>query len=192
MLVISVCIGSRRRDRTGKNASIYQARCDCGGTAEVIISDLWAPHRKTGRKSCGCLRGIRQKKQIEWNKLLDAYITEARKRSYSAAAVAQGVAEHTHFDGKVTRNIIIGRWYRLGLTLPEKVSRLRQPPPHGSCLFPIGDPVEENFGYCGAYSEHGDYCNQHRQVVYKQKRKTSCGGQSQFPQSLPQPLLPKR
>jgi GcrA cell cycle regulator len=35
------------------------------------------------------------------------------------------------------------------------------------CKWPIGDPRDESFSFCGQLAEDGPYCLRHRQVAYR-------------------------
>jgi GcrA cell cycle regulator len=98
--------------------------------------------------------------------------------------------------GGVTRNAVIGKAHRLKLSnrvspiqqnkkppakiVPEKkvekiVVRQRTEPAvslidlkGGECRWPIGDPREENFGFCGHNAIAGlPYCSEHAKVAYQ-------------------------
>ncbi len=97
--------------------------------------------------------------------------------------------------GGVTRNAVIGKAHRLKLS--NRVSPIQQnkkpapKPPEkkpkkivvqnnnvkgipltdlkgGECRWPIGDPREESFGFCGDHSLAGlPYCTEHAKVAYQ-------------------------
>lgn len=127
----------------------------------------------------------------------------------SASVVAQMLSQK--FGGYVTRNSVIGKVNRLGLSHPEckiAVAALQkkakpvvkkslttqlpkipvflpvEPEPvnepddsrriglldlrETTCRFPIGDPRQEGFGYCGEPSPFGGspYCEFHHRIAY--------------------------
>jgi GcrA cell cycle regulator len=86
----------------------------------------------------------------------------------------------------ITKNAVIGKVHRLGLPkrrmAPEKpqdaqvirLSELRT----GMCSWPVGNPGEESFHFCGAQTVTGKpYCGHHCDVAYvragKDRSKTS-------------------
>lgn len=38
------------------------------------------------------------------------------------------------------------------------------------CMWPIGDPQDKDFGFCGAKKEGGSYCEGHSKIAYTQTR----------------------
>lgn len=77
----------------------------------------------------------------------------------------------------LTKNKIIGRAYRLGLTWARLPSGVKpaQPrvkiefPSGGHCVFPIGHPGDAGFHFCGERTEGllRPYCQQHHRVCYR-------------------------
>jgi GcrA cell cycle regulator len=89
----------------------------------------------------------------------------------------------------VTRNAVIGKANRLGLSKPSKSSETRrqrrtevkqavlQMPEGGAtiltltsstCRWPIGDPGDDDFRFCGAKpKEDGPYCEFHARLAYQ-------------------------
>jgi hypothetical protein len=39
-----------------------------------------------------------------------------------------------------------------------------------TCRFPIGDPLEADFAFCGAQRERGPYCEFHARLAYQAPR----------------------
>jgi GcrA cell cycle regulator len=39
------------------------------------------------------------------------------------------------------------------------------------CLWPIGDPRDDDFGFCGAKISHGSYCAEHASIAYQPPKK---------------------
>ena len=83
----------------------------------------------------------------------------------------------------ITRNAIIGKLHRLGLS----VARIRKPVPtliapeprparvgvtlleltSKTCRWPLGDPQQEGFAFCGEVILEGcPYCNGHAKIAY--------------------------
>lgn len=105
---------------------------------------------------------------------------------YSARQIAERLGEG------ITRNAVIGKANRLGLSKPskssvtrqqrqreraEKVLRLQPPTDEGAtifsltastCRWPIGDPGDLDFHFCGAKSNGGQpYCEYHAARAYQ-------------------------
>ena len=71
----------------------------------------------------------------------------------------------------ISKNAVVGKVHRMGLPSrqspiqrkPSKVVLVKGP----TCLWPIGDPVEENFHFCGkAAIESRPYCAEHCAKAY--------------------------
>ena len=71
--------------------------------------------------------------------------------------------------GNVTRNAVIGKVHRLGLSGRAKdakpaASDLRE----SMCRWPMGDPTKPEFRFCGARSITGlPYCTHHARIAYQ-------------------------
>ena len=94
----------------------------------------------------------------------------------SASEIAQMI-------GDVSRNAVIGKAHRLGLSgRPSPIKRRPEPEPvetrPGSatilsltermCRWPIGDPREPGFRFCGKSAMHGQpYCAEHAALAYQ-------------------------
>jgi GcrA cell cycle regulator len=81
-----------------------------------------------------------------------------------------GQALHT------TKNAIIGKAHRLGLTGPRMKGPKPKPPESkpvewpapGRCVFPIGHPRQPGFCFCCEPVEEGHhYCQDHHQLTYR-------------------------
>jgi GcrA cell cycle regulator len=88
--------------------------------------------------------------------------------------------------GGMTRNAVIGKAHRLGLSVPSTTHRRavdrRKPEPEGTlgeatilsltermCRWPLGDPRESSFRFCGRQVTPGQsYCADHISVAYQQ------------------------
>lgn len=77
--------------------------------------------------------------------------------------------------GGVTRNAVIGKAHRLGLSGRAAAVRREAPPAAPgrigrTCQWPVGDPKEPNFHFCGQPVEAGrPYCASHCAVAYHRK-----------------------
>src|SRR5450432_3230555 len=88
--------------------------------------------------------------------------------------------------GGVTRNAVIGKVHRLGLSGRAKspssaVPRVRKARPasmrprisitelsEATCRWPIGDPGAEDFAYCGSQTKAAlPYCPYHSRIAYQ-------------------------
>ena len=124
---------------------------------------------------------------MEWTEERVALLTEF----WTSGLWARQIAERL---GSVTRNAVIGKANRLGLSQPTKSSVTRRkkreeqeqkqatvvvdPPPgegvsiltltNMSCRWPIGHPGEEDFRFCGARTIAGQpYCAGHAKLAYQ-------------------------
>ena len=115
---------------------------------------------------------------------------EELTRMWNDGLTARQIAEELG-DG-ITRNSVIGKANRLGLSKPTKSSVTRQQrkvetrtklvplkPPSGegvniftltssTCRWPLGDPTEAQFRFCGSNCESGHpYCEYHAALAYQ-------------------------
>ena len=124
---------------------------------------------------------------MEWTDERVQRLSELWTAGYSARRIAEIL-------GDVTRNAVIGKANRLGLSKPTKSSITRRRKleedsekvreeevvvgPEGgvsiltlttsSCRWPIGHPGEENFFFCGARTKPGQpYCEGHSRLAYQ-------------------------
>jgi len=123
---------------------------------------------------------------MEWTEERVQRLTELWTAGYSARQIAEML-------GDVTRNAVIGKANRLGLSKPTKSSITRRRKreegdqhereevvvgPEGgvsiltlttsTCRWPIGHPGEENFFFCGARTKPGQpYCERHSRLAYQ-------------------------
>ena len=123
---------------------------------------------------------------MDWT---DASIEQLRElwvAGFSAREIADRLGEGA------TRNAVIGKANRMGLSKPTKSSITRrekreahqqevqaavQMPPGGatiltltgsSCRWPVGHPGEAHFHFCGAKTAPGQpYCGQHARLAYQ-------------------------
>ncbi len=89
----------------------------------------------------------------------------------------------------VTKNMIVGRANRLGLTgtrwvragstnRSSVVPRKPDPNPKGSCQWPHGDPRKQDFHFCGARAAAGrPYCAEHVRMAYYRPGDVSATGE---------------
>jgi GcrA cell cycle regulator len=90
---------------------------------------------------------------------------------------AQGLSARQIADqlGGVTRNAVIGKAHRLGLSQPSPAKIKAKPTAiptvaDRGCRWPIGHPGETAFRFCGAPAETGKpYCTEHCAVAYRTK-----------------------
>ncbi len=127
---------------------------------------------------------------MEWTEERVAELKELWAQGYSARQIAEKL-------GGITRNAVIGKANRMGLSKPTKSSLTRQrkrqegterrrpveedvmvlTPDSGvsiltlttaTCRWPIGHPGEENFFFCGARAKSGQpYCDAHSRLAYQ-------------------------
>ncbi len=122
---------------------------------------------------------------MEWTEERVERLSELWAAGWSARQIADRL-------GGITRNAVIGKANRLGLSKPTKSSMTRQRKreeevpvveevfeapeggvsiltlTHATCRWPIGHPGEENFYFCGARSKTGQpYCEHHARLAYQ-------------------------
>ncbi len=120
---------------------------------------------------------------VEWTDEKVELLTELWREGQSARLIAEQLG-----DG-VTRNAVIGKANRLGLSKPSKSSVTRkqrkqekikaklQAPEGGAtilsltastCRWPIGDPGDDDFRFCGGPANiEQPYCEYHSQLAYQ-------------------------
>jgi GcrA cell cycle regulator len=123
---------------------------------------------------------------VNWTEERVDALTRMWREGYTARQIAEGLG-----DG-ITRNAVIGKANRLGLSKPtkssvtrqqrkvereHKVRPLRAPEGEGAtilnltsstCRWPIGDPGDSDFHFCGAKCEAGQpYCEYHAAMAYQ-------------------------
>jgi len=76
--------------------------------------------------------------------------------------------------GGISRNAVIGKAHRLGLE--ARPSPIKSRPAAAetwggrTCVWPLGDPAEASFRFCGAKAEAGrPYCTEHCAVAYRKR-----------------------
>ena len=123
---------------------------------------------------------------VDWSVDRVNLLTELWQSGHTARQIAEQLG-----DG-ITRNAVIGKANRLGLSKPskssvtrqqrqkeraEKVLSLKPPIDEGAtifsltastCRWPIGDPGDLDFHFCGAKSKVGQpYCEYHAAKAYQ-------------------------
>ena len=105
--------------------------------------------------------------------------TEARvdqlKQLWSDGLTACQIAEKL---GGVSRNAVIGKAHRLGLSSrPSPIKRKTiqlNAVSERMCQWPIGDPGDAEFHFCGAPALHGrPYCAEHCAAAYRRKSESA-------------------
>ena len=93
---------------------------------------------------------------------------------WSSGATARQIAEKIGHG--ITRNAVIGKANRLGLSSPDPKRRRRIAPrpvntaSEKNCQWPIGHPDEEDFHFCGEKTEpERPYCHTHCDQAYRRK-----------------------
>ncbi|MGH6959569.1 MAG: GcrA family cell cycle regulator, partial [Dongiaceae bacterium] len=99
---------------------------------------------------------------------------EMLQRLWLQGQTASQIAEQ--LGGGVTRNAVIGKAHRLGLSgrpAPVKTMKREEPrrpvaarPAGRACMWPVGDPKSPEFHFCGAPTEpNRPYCTSHCAVA---------------------------
>ncbi|MBO42905.1 MAG: global cell cycle regulator GcrA-like protein [Rhodospirillaceae bacterium] len=105
--------------------------------------------------------------------------TEARvdqlKQLWSDGLTASQIAEKL---GGVSRNAVIGKAHRLGLSSrPSPIKRKTiqlNTVSERMCQWPIGDPGDAEFHFCGEPALHGrPYCAEHCATAYRRKSESA-------------------
>ena len=93
------------------------------------------------------------------------------KGLWSKGYTARQIAERL---GGVTRNAVIGKAHRMGLSSrPSPIRRTQAPAPatggiERSCQWPVGHPGQSDFHFCGGSAVSGKpYCEDHCAVAYR-------------------------
>lgn len=102
---------------------------------------------------------------MEWTDLR----VEKLRRLWMEGLSARQIAEQL---GGVTRNAVIGKAHRLGLSSrPSPIKRIPATITHikeRSCQWPIGHPRDADFRFCGELAEPGKpYCENHCALAYR-------------------------
>jgi GcrA cell cycle regulator len=123
---------------------------------------------------------------MDWTDASIQQLQELWVAGFSAREIAERLGEGA------TRNAVIGKANRMGLSKPTKssitrrqkretqeqeVQAAKQMPPGGatiltltgsSCRWPVGHPGEAHFHFCGAKTTPGQpYCGQHARLAYQ-------------------------
>lgn len=123
---------------------------------------------------------------VDWSDERVDTLSRLWREGYTARQIAEKLG------GEVTRNAVIGKANRLGLSKPSKSSVSRQQrrqqrdvtapkleAPKGqratiftltasTCRWPIGDPGDTDFHFCGAKCSSGQpYCDYHAAMAYQ-------------------------
>jgi GcrA cell cycle regulator len=149
---IARCVGGRKFYR-------WRVICPCGEefTAvphEIIVGGRkckrhWKPQAKGGALA-----------EIGNAALLD--MVKIASRQHVAKQLSEMLGQ------KVTKNMVTGRLWRMGATTPRPKKRHQLPfSAPGTCLFPLGDPSEDGFAFCGEPSRPaGSYCDAHHKLTH--------------------------
>jgi GcrA cell cycle regulator len=106
---------------------------------------------------------------MEWTDERVSLLKGMWTNGYTARQIAEKL-------GGVTRNAVIGKAHRLGLSSrPTQVKRMHVPAPlphvvERHCQWPIGHPGADDFRFCGDAAVPGKpYCESHCHVAYRRK-----------------------
>ena len=103
---------------------------------------------------------------MEWTEERVATLKSLWQNGYSARQIAERL-------GGVTRNAVIGKAHRMGLSSrPSPIKKTQKPAAPAvkerSCQWPIGHPGSDDFHFCGEAAEPGrPYCSAHCEVAYR-------------------------
>ena len=97
---------------------------------------------------------------------------ETLKKLWGSGKTAAEIAEEL---GGVTRNAVIGKANRLGLsnkssTAAAPKAKKKKVPAHKACQWPIGHPGEAGFHFCEEECVHSKpYCLKHCNMAYQSR-----------------------
>lgn len=113
---------------------------------------------------------VRQAPETEWTPGRIGALTRLWQEGHTARAIAEKL-------GGVTHNAVVGKAHRLGLSeqkpRPAPIAAIPTGPAPKACQWPIGDPGDTNFRFCGAPvatdKPHRPYCAAHCAAAYREK-----------------------
>ena len=112
---------------------------------------------------------------INWTEAKVKKLAKLWGKGISAREIAEKLGEG------ITRNAVIGKANRLGLTKDLKPKSIDKNTPNDTsdkmfhlkikgCRWPFGDPGTDEFHFCGALQEIGKpYCTDHCMLAYRKK-----------------------
>ena len=111
----------------------------------------------------------------KWTDEKEKLLRELYQNGYSARQISEKLG------GGLTRNAVIGKANRLGLSAVSKSPTKRYERVIANshmrskyCQWPIGTPGSSKFAYCGKAVEPGyPYCKQHKEEAYRRKTASS-------------------
>lgn len=112
---------------------------------------------------------------IIWN---DQTITELTKNWESGIPI-----RHIALKMGITVGSVMGKIVRLGLPLRKERAAPRMKPTrgdfpelrHNTCAYPMGDPKDEDFRFCGQEIARKSYCSEHIAIAYSPVKKRTPG-----------------
>ena len=104
---------------------------------------------------------------MEWTETRVDQLKNLWEEGLSASQIANRL-------GDVTRNAVIGKAHRLGLSSrPSPIKRVNHPitaTQERMCQWPIGNPREPSFHFCGkTAAPDRPYCEEHCAMAYRRK-----------------------
>ena len=96
---------------------------------------------------------------------LNARLEELRDSGLTFRQIAKALG--------MTKNQVIGKAHRLGMIGKNAPRNVPPPsvvlfPDRGHCVYPIGDPGDDGFHFCGAAIRDGSpYCADHHRICYQ-------------------------
>jgi GcrA cell cycle regulator len=106
---------------------------------------------------------------VEWSDERVQQLKDMWAKGLSARQIAESLGSG------VTRNAVIGKAHRIGLSQPSPAKIKPKPAmvamvSDRGCRWPIGHPGETGFHFCGSQASPGrPYCNSHCAVAYRNK-----------------------
>ena len=106
---------------------------------------------------------------MEWSEERVQQLKDMWSKGMTARQIAESLGEG------VTRNAVIGKAHRIGLSQPSPAKIKPKPAmvamvSDRGCRWPIGHPGESGFHFCGSQAAPGrPYCTSHCSVAYRNK-----------------------
>jgi hypothetical protein len=148
-------------DSGRRTYSNWRVICRCGGEFKATAYQI-----KQGR-GCGFCHAVRRTAArgalatVENEALLELVKTGGSRSDVAKALSAQ-------LGSAVTKNMVTGRLWRMGATVPKPLPKRPVPwLPAGACAFPLGHPTEDDFRYCCDVVAPGRvYCERHHKLTH--------------------------
>lgn len=145
----------------GRGWSRWRVRC-CTCRFEFQASRYQI---KTGRRCILCWPRPKTERSGALVEVDDGELIALRMAGIGPTEIAKHLSQA--LERTITKNMVCGRLFRLGVTRRPPRRKRRAEPIAGGCLFPLGHPDEDDFHYCGEAPLAGrDYCPAHHKLTH--------------------------